>query len=118
MYRELNDAQWQVLAPLLPSRRRLGRPRADDRRVINGILYVLGTGCRWEDLPRVYGSPVTCWRRLRQWQGDGTWQSIWRALLKTLDSQQRLDWQHTVLDSSTVPAKKGDDRLATRASSG
>jgi len=107
---ELADAQWQVVAPLLPSPRRRGRPRADDRKTLNGILYVLRTGCRWEDLPRSYGSPVTCWRRLHTWQRDGTWDRIWRALLKSLDEQERLDWEHTVLDSSTVPAKKGGAR--------
>lgn len=115
MAKELTDAQWAALAPLLPPPARTGRPRADDRRTLNGILQVLTTGCRWQDLPAQYGSPVTCWRRLHTWQADGTWDRIWHAFLKMLDKQKRLDWQRAVLDSSTVPAKKGGGPSATPA---
>ncbi len=62
---ELTCEQWKRLEPLLPPGKRCGRPRADDRKTLDGILYVLRTGCRWADVPREYGSPVTCWRRLR-----------------------------------------------------
>lgn len=54
---ELTDEQWRHLEPLLPSPRKgRGRPRADNRNTLNGILYVLRTGCRWQDVPREYGS--------------------------------------------------------------
>jgi len=53
---ELCDEQWEHLEPLLPPPRHRGRPRADDRKTLNGILYVLRTGCRWQDVPREYGS--------------------------------------------------------------
>lgn len=76
---ELSDAQWELMRPWLPAPKRRGRPRADDRRTISGILYVLRTGCRWQDLPGEYGSPVTCWRRLHQWQEQGIWEEIWRT---------------------------------------
>jgi len=52
----------------------MGRPRADDRRTREGILYVLRTGCRWQDLPREYGAAVTVWRRLRAWEAAGVWE--------------------------------------------
>ena len=105
---ELTDAQWAVIEPLLPKRRRgRGRPRADDRQTLNGILYVLKTGCAWADLPQRYGSPTTCWRRLQQWEGDGTWEAIWRALLSQLDAQGKVEWAQAFLDGSFVPAKKG-----------
>jgi transposase len=104
----LTDDQWSVLEPLFPERRRgPGRPRADDRRTLNGILYVLKTGCAWEDLPRAYGSAVTCWRRLRQWSDDGTWERVWRALLSAIDARSQLEWSRAFLDGSFVPAKKG-----------
>ena len=48
---ELSDAQWKLIQPWLPAPKRRGRPRADDRRTINGVLYVLPTGCRWQVLP-------------------------------------------------------------------
>ena len=105
---ELSDEQWQRIEPLLPPPRQgRGRPRADDRKTLNGILYVLRTGCRWGDVPREYSAPATCWRRLRDWEADGTWEHMWRALLATLDEQSKLEWAQAFLDGSFVPAKKG-----------
>ncbi len=105
---ELTDAQWALIAPLLPKRTPgPGRPRADDRRTLNGILYVLKTGCAWADVPPQYGSPSTCWRRLQAWSEDGTWEQVWRSLLSQLDAQGKLEWAQAFLDGSFVPAKKG-----------
>ena len=101
------DKQWTRIAPLLPKGAATGRPRADDRRTIEGILYVLKTGCRWKDMPWQYGAYVTAWRRLRVWSADDTWQKIWRALLAELDETGRLDWEHCALDGSYVRAKGG-----------
>lgn len=121
MYRELTEAQWAVLRPLLPRPPRLGRPRAADRRTLNGICYVLRTGCRWADLPVAYGSPATCHRRLSQWMRDGTWLRLWEALLLMLNRQDKLQLEATMLDASIVPAKKGarvSARPASAASTG
>lgn len=68
-------------SPLVATPARTGRPRADDRRTIEGILYVLITGCRWQDLPREYGAPTTAWRLLTGWGEEGVWERIWRAAL-------------------------------------
>jgi transposase len=62
----LTDGQWDFIRPLLPPPARTGRPRADDRRTIESILYVLITGRRWQDLLREYGAPTTVWRRLQR----------------------------------------------------
>jgi transposase len=102
----LSGAQWERIQPLLPVAKPTGRPRADDQRTINGILYVLRTGCRWQDLPERSGSSVTCWRRLDQWQMDGAWERIWWAFLTCLDEARQLDWSWAFLDGSFVPAKK------------
>jgi transposase len=107
MFQALTDEQWAVLAPLLPPPARTGRPRADARQPLNGSIDVLATGCRGQDIPPRYGSSKTCWHRLRRWQQEGVWDRLWQALLDTLDQRQRLDWEHTVLDRSTVPAKTG-----------
>jgi transposase len=103
------DGQWAVIQPLLPPRARTGRPRADDRKTLEGILYVLRSGCRWQDLPRRYGAATTVWRRLRTWQEDGTWLRLWRTILGRLDAQGRLDWTYAFLDGSFAPAKKGGE---------
>ena len=105
---DLTNEQWERLKPLLPPRQKRGRPRANDRKTLNGILYVLRTGCRWEDVPREYGSPSTYWRRLKAWEKDGTWKGIWRSLLTLLDKQDQIEWTKAFLDGSFVPAKKGE----------
>jgi transposase len=108
---ELTEKQWRRLQPLLPPPHKgKGRPRADDRKILNGILYVLRTGCRWQDVPREYGSSTTCWRRLRRWEEDGNWERIWRSLLALLDELRKLEWTRAFLDGSFVPAKKGELR--------
>ena len=75
---ELSDGEWEVIKLLLPPRSRVGRPRSDDRIVLNGILYVLVTGCRWMDMPTRYGSYKTAWSRLKRWQDEGVWDGILR----------------------------------------
>jgi len=52
----LTDGEWTFIRPILPSKSR-GVPRTDDRRVLNGILWVLRSGAPWRDLPERYGSP-------------------------------------------------------------
>jgi len=94
---DLTDHQWELIALLLPPHRRRGRPRADDRRTLNGILWVLHSGARWKDLPPRYGSPATCHRRLQEWQGQGVWEHLWLKFLGTLDSQGKLDWSQAFL---------------------
>jgi transposase len=107
MMHDLTDGQWAVIQPLLPPPHTRGRPRADDRKTLKGILSVLRTGCAWEDMPRCYGSPIPCWRRLRKWQEEGVWEGIGRVLLASLDEQGRLAWQRAFLDGTSVAAKKG-----------
>lgn len=105
---ELTNEQWAVLEPLLPKRRKgRGRPRAEDRQTLSGILWVLKTGCAWADMPREYGAYATCWRRLQRWEADGTWERLWQALLSQLDAQGKLAWAQAFLDGSFVAAKKG-----------
>ena len=117
MYRDLTDTQWAVLRSLLPPPQRMGRPRADDRQTVNGICFVLRTGCRWSDLPTKYGSPTTCHRRLSHWMRDGTWLRLWAALLVMLSRQDKLRLEQAMLDASVVPAKKGALPSARPASS-
>jgi transposase len=103
----LSEEQWTKIQPLLPKLRSRGRPWADNRRVLEGILWVLKTGARWRDLPKEYPSPSTCWRRLRQWEEQDVWLNIWRQFLGELDQRGKLDWSESFLDGSFVPAKKG-----------
>lgn len=105
----LTDDQWDAVRTCLPVRYEggKGRPRADDRRTLDGILYVLRNGCRWHDLPAEYGDPVTCWRRFSRWEADGTWERVWRTLLATLEPYERQAWALAFIDSRRVPTKRG-----------
>lgn len=106
----VTDAQWAKIEPLLPRlprSRRGGRPWIGNRAAIDGILWVLKTGARWRDLPNEYPSPATCWRRLKRWDEDGTWERIWRAFLTELDARGRLAWETAFIDGTFASAKKG-----------
>ena len=69
---ELTDEQWQVIEALLPVSGVRGRPRVDDRRVINGMLFKAKTGVAWRDLPERYGPWKTVYTRFWRWSRDGT----------------------------------------------
>jgi len=106
----LTEAQWQKIAPLLPKpsqHRKGGRPWIANRRVLEGILWILRSGARWQDLPEKYPHPSTCWRRLRDWEEQGVWLKIWRTFLGELNERQQLQWSESFLDGSFAPAKKG-----------
>jgi transposase len=112
--RFINDDQWKLLEPLLPKAkhsRKGGRPAIDNRQVLEGILWVLRTGARWQDMPDRYPRASTCWRRLRLWEEHGVWLDVWRKFLSMLDEKGALDWQEAFIDGSFAPAKKGGPLL-------
>ncbi len=106
----LTEAQWKKIAPLLPKppkQRKGGRPWIENRHVLEGILWILRSGARWQDLPEKFPHPSTCWRRLRDWEERGIWLNIWRSFLSELNERQQLKWSESFLDGSFAPAKKG-----------
>lgn len=105
---DLSDAQWHFIKRLLPQDPKTGRPRADDREIINGILYVLTTGCAWEDLPHdIAASYKTCHRRLLEWQRRRVWQKILAVLLKEAERRKLLNWKNAYHDASVIKSKRG-----------
>jgi transposase len=106
---DLTDAQWQALEPLLPRSSWRGHPRANEREVLNGIFYVLRTGCQWEDLPHdIQVSSKTCHRRLLDYQRRRVWQKILNALLHEADRRGRLNFKNAYHDASVVKSKRGE----------
>src|SRR5215212_597261 len=106
------DTLWQAIEPLLPAPppRYGGRPRVDDRAALAGVVDQLRAGIPWRLLPARQlgcGSPVTCWRRLRDWQRAGVWQRLHQVLLDQLGRDGQLDWSRASLDSVSVRAKRG-----------
>lgn len=114
-FHELTDKQWELIIPSLPRPAYTGRPRADDRMVINGTLYVLMSGCRWMDMPAKYGSHKTVWERHKKWSEKGVWKGIMNSLVSHGYRNGLINADDLSIDSSTVPAKKGGKRLATTA---
>jgi transposase len=93
---QLDDAVWQTIAARLPKAASTGRPRANDRRTVAAILYVLKAEIRWCDLPREMGSYVTAWRRYRDWSESGVWPRVWRAYCAGLEPQRRAELERRV----------------------
>jgi transposase len=114
----VSDELWELVEPLLPKRERRfrypGRKRFPDRLALQGILFVLHTGIAWTHLPRElgFGSGVTCWRRLDEWQRAGVWERLHALLLARLRAAGEIEWARAVVDSSQIQAKKGAPRRA------
>jgi len=108
----VTDELWNEIQPLLPPERpkpKGGRPRIPDRRCLIGIVFVLRTGCTWNDLPAELGcgDGTTCWRRFRAWSEAGVWQAVWQRILNTLGRDGRVDLSRAVVDSASVRAVFG-----------
>jgi Putative transposase of IS4/5 family (DUF4096) len=82
MITPLTDEKWECIRPLMPSQKPpTGRPRRDHRQVLAGMVWVLGTGSSWRDLPEgEFGPWRTVYGRYRQWRKEGLWQRIMEAL--------------------------------------
>jgi len=108
--RMLTDEQWERIAPHLPEYTpspKGGRPRADDRACLEGILWLLRTGARWQDIPVDLPSGSTCWRRLQDWAGEGVLEEIQAVLIEELDDLGLLDLEELLADATFIRAKKG-----------
>jgi transposase len=94
---DLSDAEWRIIFPLLPNKPR-GVPRTDDRRVLNGIFFVLRTGSPWRDLPERYGPYTTAYNRYNRWAKAGIWLRMFEALA------ERSPQSMALIDSSIIRA--------------
>jgi transposase len=114
----LSDEQWERIEPHLPTEVR-GVERADDRRVISGIVHVLKSGCRWCDCPPEYGPPTTIYNRFVRWARRGIWENLFRVLARNGRSTdtQMIDSTHVKAHRSAAGGKggRGSKLLAARA---
>ncbi|MCX4804764.1 IS5 family transposase [Streptomyces sp. NBC_01214] len=99
---ELSDAEWELVQPLLP-RPVLGRPRLDDRTILNGIVWKFRTGVAWRDVPDRYGSWASLHTRFRRWAADGTFDRMLQAAQAQADAAGDIEWLVSV-DSTVVRA--------------
>src|SRR4249919_2766856 len=92
---ELSDHEWTAIKPMLPNKPR-GVPRVNDRRVLNGIFWVLRSGAPWRDLPKSYGPHTTCYNRFVRWRRAGVWDRMMDALAAAYDAAVQM------IDTSVV----------------
>lgn len=107
---ELTEEQWKLVEPVLrptAAGARRGRPWHDTRAVLNGVLWVLGTGVQWRELPEKYPPYQTCHRRFQQWIRDGKLIEALRLLARLLHEQGKLNLDEAFVDATFASAKKG-----------
>jgi transposase len=109
---DLTDFEWSVIEPVLPK----GRPgprRKDDRRVLNGIFWVLRAGAPWRDLPGRYGPYTTAYNRFNRWRKAGVWDRLMDAVTKAHGGDvQMIDSSIVRVHQHAAGAKKGVEIVA------
>jgi transposase len=106
------DHLWNEIKNILPDEKpenTIGRPVVSYRKVLDGILFVLRTGCQWKMLPKDYGSGPTCHRRFQQWIQLGIFDTLWSRLLKIYDNKRGIKWNWQSLDSISIKSPLGGD---------
>ncbi|AAM07410.1 TPA: IS5 family transposase [Methanosarcina acetivorans] len=107
---EISYELWTKIKALLPlpkPKKKAGRPREDDRKIMNGIFYLLRTGCQWKALPRFYGVPGTVHDRFQEWQRSGLFEKIWQLGLMDYDDEEGLEWEWQAIDGAMTKAPLG-----------
>jgi transposase len=104
------DKLWDEIVSVLPKEKpdnAVGRPIVPYRKVMDGLMYVLRTGCQWKMLPREYGSGSTCHRRFQEWVKLDVFKKVWVRLLKEYDNKKGIKWNWQSLDSISIKSPLG-----------
>lgn len=112
---DLTDFEWRVIEPLLPNKPR-GVSRVDDRRVLNGIFWVLRSGAPWRDLPERYGPRTTCYNRFVRRRRVGVWDRMMDAITAAYDGDiQMIDSTSLRAHQQAATAKRGIEIIVSVA---
>jgi putative transposase len=107
---EVDDALWERLRPLLivhKVRKKPGRPRSDDRKILNGLIWLARTGSQWVAIPRQFGAKSTVHDRFQEWVEGGAFEKAWALLLHEFDGLEGIDWTWQAADGCIVKAPLG-----------
>ena len=107
------DVMWQRIEPMLPKyrkNRKGGRPRVPLRQVLDGIFYVLRTGCQWKAVPREFGSGSTLHRYFQAWTQLGVFRSLWKTVLLEYDNLKGIQWDWQCLDGAMTKSPLGGEK--------
>lgn len=112
---ELSSDEWTAIKPMLPNKSH-GVPRVNDRRVLNGIFWVLRSGAPWRDLPASFGPYATCYNRFVRWRRAGVWAKLMSSLAGAHDAAVQMIDTSIVRGISMGRAlhKIGDSRWGDR----
>jgi transposase len=105
---ELSNYEWGVINPMLPNKPR-GVARVDDRRILNGIFWILRSGAPWRDLPDYHGPYTTCYNRFVRWCRAGMWDQLMNALTAGHDATVQM------IDTSVVCVHQHGASIARNA---
>ena len=111
LIRDLDDL-WDIIEPLLKRRypaKTTGRPRADFRKVIDGVIFRLRSGCQWNHLPLAFGPDSTVHQWFQVWCRDGVMLDIWKILVKRCDVPGAVEWEWQSADGAMGKARLGGD---------
>ena len=113
---EVSEEFWKRVEPLIPKRERdqtrsfrrkpgAGRKPIDPRKVFEGIVYVLRSGCQWKALPKEqYGSASSVHQYFRDWLRSGFFLALWRAGLAEYDEMEGIAWKWQSIDGAMIKA--------------
>ena len=107
---KITDGLWDEIGNILPKEKppkTVGRPIVPFRKVLDGIPYILRTGCQWKVLPKEYGSGSTCHRRFQKWVELGVFKRTRVRLLKIYDNMIGINWAWQSLDSISIKSPLG-----------
>lgn len=114
---ELDDRQLATIEDLFPRQSGRGRPRKDDRQMLNAILWVLHSGAPWRDLPERYGPWQSVYARYTKWRRDGRFARLRTKLQVDLDRIGAIDWSLWCVDGSSIRAVKAAAGAGKRGAS-
>lgn len=104
------DELWTYIEPLLPlppPQPKGGRPWTPARQALDGMFFVLRTGCQWKALPRCFGAPSTVHDRFVHWREAGVFEQLWRVGLLEFDARVGIDWEWQAMDGAITKAPLG-----------
>ena len=106
---EVSDEQWEQIKPYLGNnRKKMGRPQSDNRKLLNGLMWILRTGAPWRDLPEYYGPWQTVYKRFAQWQNNDKLKEMFEKLRQGADMQDIcIDGTYIKAHRASAGAKKG-----------
>lgn len=113
---ELSDASWEMIEDLITQDQKTGRPRHDDRLMLNGILWVLCSGAARRDMPERFGPWSTVYQRFRDWRNRGAFDQMLKRLHIRLNEQGLIDLDTWIIDSTAVRATLASSGAGKKAS--